>query len=328
MNFLVTRFSSLGDVIMAGPVFENIKLNYPGSFVYFLTKKTYADVFLQSPFVDRIIALEDYSPLKLILLLRRLMPDSVFDLHSSARSILTDIFFPGRVSRVRSLRRGRKKILRGEKIVIPDVIDRYLDTLGRKDIAVHTKKTGLFLSDEEIAAGKKILAGLGIPPAAEIICVAPQSKWLNKEWPHFRSFFELAARPGRFFLIAGEDYDGAEKILPESRFYRNFVKNLCGQLDLRMLFTLIKLSGCVISMDSGAAHAAAALDRPLIVFFGPTTPAFGFAPPSSKILEADVPCRPCHLHGGNVCERGDRVCLASISEAQLLREVEKILKEK
>jgi len=79
-------------------------------------------------------------------------------------------------------------------------------------------------------------------------------------------------------------------------------------------------------MDSGVSHAASALGRPLIDFFGPTVPAFGFAPPGAKIMEVDVPCRPCHLHGGNVCKRGDRVCLGSIGERELLKEVEEILK--
>jgi heptosyltransferase-2 len=104
------------------------------------------------------------------------------------------------------------------------------------------------------------------------------------------------------------------------------VKNLCGKLDLRTIFAIVSLCDCVISMDSAIAHIASAFSRPLIVFFGPTIADFGFAPIGARIMEVSVPCRPCHLHGGNECKRQDRVCLASISEEQLLEELEKILK--
>jgi len=326
VTFLVIRFSSLGDVILTGPVFENIKLNYPGCFVYFLTKKSYAPVFRESPFVDRVVCLEDFSFPALIKFLKKINPDRVFDLHNSLRSRLVDLFFPGRVSRVNTYRAQRERMLNGKTDGIPTVVERYLETFRASGIKIHTGQPKLFLSQEEKNKARRVLSELGIPPVSQLICLAPQSKWKNKEWSHFEKFFETAVKPGRFFLIVGDDFQKAEKIMPANRYIRNFVKNACGGLSLRTLFAMLALSRCVISMDSGVAHAAEALRRPLIVFFGPTVPAFGFAPPSAKIMEVDVPCRPCHLHGGNICKRGDRVCLGSISEGELLQEVERILK--
>jgi len=326
MNFAVIRFSSLGDVILTTPVCENIKLNYPGSFVYFITKKAYAPVFAGNPFADRIIALEDYGFFPILRRLKEINPQRIYDIHSSLRSRALGAFFPTRVRRVKTYRKERKKILKGGSAVIPPAADRYLNVLAADKIKIHTDKTALFLSPREKDRARRILESQDIPLSAEIICVAPQAKWPLKEWSRFSEFFEAAAKPGRYFILTGDDYKRAEKLLPENRYHRNFVKNLSGRLDLRMFFAVMSASSCVISMDSGAAHAAAALKKPLIVFFGPTVTGFGFAPPGAKIMEVQVPCRPCHLHGGKACERGDRVCMESIREEDLLREMEDILK--
>ncbi|MBA3066751.1 glycosyltransferase family 9 protein [bacterium] len=326
MNFVIMRFSSLGDVILTTPVCENLKLNYPGSFIYFITKKAYASVFEENLFVDRVINLSDYGLLPLILLLKKINPERIYDLHSSLRSRVIGAFFPSRMRRVKTYRKERENFLKGRSAVIPDAASRYLDVLSADKVKIHTKKTGIFLSARENAYARSILESQGIPPSAEIICVAPQAKWPLKEWSRFPKFFELAAKPGRYFIVTGDDYVRAEKLLPENRYHRNFVKNLSGRLSLRMFFAMMAASSCVISMDSGAAHAATALRVPLIVFFGPTVPAFGFAPPGAKIMEVNVPCRPCHLHGGKVCDRGDRVCMESIGENDLLAAMEDILK--
>ena len=311
-------------MILTGPVFENLKLNYPGSFIYFLTKKNYAAVFSGSSFVDRVVCLEDFSFFDLLKFLKKIKPVMVFDLHASLRSRLVDLFFPGKVFRVNTYRAQRKRMLGGKASKIPNAVERYLETLKKAGIKIHTVRPKLSPKASEKNKVREILREFGIPVSSQIICIAPQSKWENKEWPHFEKFFEIAVKPGRFFIIVGDDFQKAEKIMPANRYIRNFVKNTCGCLSMETLFAVLALSHCVISMDSGVAHAASALGKPLLVFFGPTVPALGFAPLAAKIMEVAVPCRPCHLHGGNVCKRGDRVCLGSISERELLEEVEKI----
>jgi len=324
-NFLVIRFSSLGDVILAAPVFENIRTNYPGSFIYFLTKKRYRDVFQEDPFVDRVAALEDFSFPLLLKFIHSIKPSAIFDLHNSLRSNLLDFLSFTKAYKAKKYRRERKKILSGKKIEIPPVRERYVEPLARAGLKIHTTIPKIYLSKTEIENGKKILLNLGIPENSQVISVAPLSKWKNKEWSHFPEFFEIAAKPGRFFLILGDDFKRAEKFLPEKSYIRSFIKNVSGTLSLRDVFSLLYHSDLLISMDSGIYHAGEAIGVPTIVFFGPTVPAFGFAPVKARILEVDIPCRPCHLHGGNFCKRGDHACLDSISPDEVLDAVEEML---
>jgi len=52
----------------------------------------------------------------------------------------------------------------------------------------------------------------------------------------------------------------------------------------------------------------------------PTVPAFGFGPrlPASRILERELHCRPCSLHGEKPCRYGHQDCLAGLAPAAVL----------
>jgi ADP-heptose:LPS heptosyltransferase len=76
----------------------------------------------------------------------------------------------------------------------------------------------------------------------------------------------------------------------------------------------------VITGDTGLGHLAEAVGVPVLALFGPTVPAFGFAPwrPESRVLERPLACRPCSLHGEKPCRYGHRDCLAGLSPEEVL----------
>ena len=55
--------------------------------------------------------------------------------------------------------------------------------------------------------------------------------------------------------------------------------------------------------------------------FGPTVPAFGFAPYGSghAVIQRNVSCRPCSVHGGKRCPQGHFRCMKEISVEEVLR---------
>ena len=57
-NILVIRLSSLGDVILTTPVFENLKNSFPEARLCVLVKSRFADVFKGNPFVDEVLVFE------------------------------------------------------------------------------------------------------------------------------------------------------------------------------------------------------------------------------------------------------------------------------
>jgi heptosyltransferase-2 len=62
-------------------------------------------------------------------------------------------------------------------------------------------------------------------------------------------------------------------------------------------------------------HLAAACGVPTLAIFGPTTRELGFFPYGAghRVLEADLPCRPCGLHGGRDCPEGHFLCMRLVT---------------
>jgi ADP-heptose:LPS heptosyltransferase len=81
------------------------------------------------------------------------------------------------------------------------------------------------------------------------------------------------------------------------------------------------LASCqvLVAGDSGLAHLGAAVGTQLVVLFGSTAPELGFLPHGRvTVLERDLPCRPCHVHGAARCWLGHGRCLGEISVEEVL----------
>ena len=66
----------------------------------------------------------------------------------------------------------------------------------------------------------------------------------------------------------------------------------------------------VVGGDTGLLHLAAAAAIPTVVLAGPTHPDDGFLRwPTGRVVQLPLSCRPCTLHRGTTCWRGDRACM-------------------
>jgi heptosyltransferase-2 len=76
----------------------------------------------------------------------------------------------------------------------------------------------------------------------------------------------------------------------------------------------------VVAGDTGLAHLAAAVGRPVVAIFASTTPDLGYAPVGRhRVVDVDLPCRPCHVHGAKRCWLGHRRCLTEIDPHTIRR---------
>ena len=79
-----------------------------------------------------------------------------------------------------------------------------------------------------------------------------------------------------------------------------------------------RLSGFVTN-DSGPMHLAAAAGVPVVAIFGATTRELGFFPygPGHRVVETDLACRPCGLHGARECPEGHFLCMRLLTVDQV-----------
>lgn len=129
----------------------------------------------------------------------------------------------------------------------------------------------------------------GLP--AGYVLVHATSAWQRKSWPAeswaeaLTSLHEQGIGP---FVLSGGDAPWERNYIETiGRATRAPLINLCGKTDLRGYLAIVANARMVLSIDSSAAHLAAAFQRPSVVLFGPTNPAHWHDPtPYSRLIDA------------------------------------------
>lgn len=158
------------------------------------------------------------------------------------------------------------------------------------------------------------------PSDQPTLCIAPGSVWPTKCWPveYYSDLArELDQRGYRVIILGGKGEENTgetiKRALPKAL-------NLTAICTLLESWLILAKSQALIVNDSGAMHLAAAAGTPTVAIFGPTTLELGYRPWQDQvaICQADLPCRPCGLHGHRVCPLGTHVCMKSQSVKNVL----------
>jgi ADP-heptose:LPS heptosyltransferase len=192
----------------------------------------------------------------------------------------------------------------------------------------------LYLTDAERMWAKSFLANLfgdgvlknasaplvPLAPLSRCVAIHPFAAHAHKAWPAER-YKELVfefEKEGIPWLALGR----GEALFPGDP------RDLTGKTSMRESAALLAGCSALVSGDSGPMHLATAVGTPGIGLFGPTTREWGFFPsgPRDRVLEMDMPCRPCSLHGRKRCPYGGE-CLARIDAKAVLAAVEAVWSE-
>lgn len=142
-----------------------------------------------------------------------------------------------------------------------------------------------------------------------------------KQWPatHYAELANTQIQQGWQVLILGSEADKniANEIIDNmSAKSHSSITNLCGETALSDAIDLLDTADLVVSNDSGLMHIAAALQKPLLAIYGPTSP--NFTPPLSEnahVIQIKVDCGPCFQRE---CPEGHHRCMRDISSKQVL----------
>lgn len=169
----------------------------------------------------------------------------------------------------------------------------------------------------------------GLDPAAPVLALCPGAEFgPAKRWPegHYASVAHaLIARGWQVWLLgSARDREVARTIVERLPIAaRTQAHNLAGATELADAVDLLAAASLVVSNDSGLMHIAAALDRPLIVVYGSSSP--GFTPPLSERAETlaiPVDCGPCFRRE---CPQGHLKCLNDLPPRLVLDAAERLL---
>jgi heptosyltransferase-2 len=335
---LFIRFSSLGDVLLTTPAVKAVKRSRPESRVTFLTKAAFAPLLRGNPAVDRTVTLPENPKglADLVRLCRNLGEyDLVVDLHANLRSRVACLAL--RAKRIVRYRKGslqrrlwsmgfcRGSMATGEK----HVVERYLEALFPLGIRAELSAPEMWVSEEEEAACREKLAGLGLPPERDYAVLVPGARWPKKRWSPigFIGVGRWLRDVRKTVVVLAGDRGDRELCAEIGRGVGEECFDLSGQTELRELGALLKGAVIAVGNDSGPGHMAAAVGTPVLTLFGPTSESFGFRPlgENAHVLSHDVGCRPCSVHGGSRCPQERRVCLDDIEAGEAIEAMQVIL---
>lgn len=327
-RWLVVRLSALGDVVLATGVLEHLRAVLGWEF-HFLTRPAFAPALQGLPSVRKLVLPEPgamhgaawFSACRD--LAARHEGFGLLDLHGNLRSRTLAALWRGPVLRAPKLALPRRLfgLTRGERLRTylerTNVPQRYALAVLQEAPPREALRPVIHLREEELAFGRDLVAGLG--DDVPVCALHPYATHAGKRWPtgHWHSLAQRLAMTGWKTVVVGRHKEPLFAVDPPEG-----TTDLTNATDIRQTCAILSQCQALVTGDSGPMHLATAVGTRVVALFGPTVRAWGFAPsgPRDVVLEAPLPCRPCSLHGGRGCRRGER-CMREIDPDAVARAV-------
>lgn len=355
-RILVRGVNWLGDAVMTTPALLSLREKFPDAHVTLLTPVKLAELWRHHPAVNETIL---FTSEEGVFGVAKKLKAGKFDLAlvfpNSPRSAL-EVFWAGipqRIGYARPLRnffltrpipprqnivamRKRSeseiKTLISQPLVTPRSIPPsshhihdYLHLAAALGANPEPLAPQLFVIPEEVDAAAKQF-GLdqiaspifGLNPGAEY---GPAKRWPAENF--IAAAKEIHHRTGCTWLLFGGKSDSpiTASIASTLQASRIGCHDLAGRTSLRELMALLKLCRVLLTNDTGPMHVAAALDTPVVVPFGSTSPELtgpGLpGDPRHHLFKPTAACSPCFLRECPI----DFRCMKSLAPESIVQAV-------
>lgn len=149
--------------------------------------------------------------------------------------------------------------------------------------------------------------------------IFPGSVWATKRWTEegFRGVAEELVDDGFhvYWMGSPDESELCEKLASQVRGS----ESLAGKISLLDSFLALTKGKILISNDSGSMHLGAMAGIPTVAVFGPTTLEIGYRPWQRRaiVVQKQLECRPCGLHGHRQCPLGHHRCMKEITATEV-----------
>ncbi|AKA38670.1 ADP-heptose--LPS heptosyltransferase [Yersinia ruckeri] len=343
MKILVIGPSWVGDMMMSQSLYRTLKAEYPAAEIDVMAPAWCRPLLARMPEVRRAIPM----PLghgvfnlegrrRLGVALREEGYDRAYVLPNSFKSALIPYFsgIPQRTGwrgEMRYFLLNDMRIL--DKQAFPLMVQRYAALAYDKsriqsanDLPQPILWPQLQVQEEEIA---ETTATFNLSDNRPIIGFCPGAEFgPAKRWPHYH-YAALAQKlidDGYQISLFGseKDHKAGEDIRQAlNEHSRDFCLNLAGQTTLDQAVILIAACSAVVSNDSGLMHVAAALNKPLVALYGPSSP--DFTPPLSDKATVIRLITGYHKVRKGGADQGYHQSLIDIQPGQVMEALQRLL---
>ena len=289
-NILITKPSSLGDIVLALPALRALRMSFPEAKISWLIRPEFAQLIENHPHLNEVITFDRkllgkawFHPgafgalISLFRKLRRSKFDAVFDFQGLFRTAslawlsgCKKRFGMANAREFATIFYTHKVPQNIESIHMVDYYLKIIQAAGASDFGVDFVFPQNPGAEDSVG---KLLTSRGIQDDYAVLISG--SVHQDKCWPPER-FAQLAdkisSRYGLSIVATGSasESDIVEKVKEKANVP---IASLAGQTSLSQIVALLKRAKLVVSNDTGPGHIAAALGVPLVLMFGRVNPA-------------------------------------------------------
>ena len=334
-RILVVKLDHLGDVLLATPVFSNLRRAYPNTELHALTGAWSRVVLEKHRDVSKVI--EYNSPafcrtgqptsLKQTFQLYRALRRQKYDLMVELRSDWRVVWFA--FLRLTPKRLDRAALQVANKLGLAQFTGthettRNLDVLKQTGIPIPVQTTSFSVTAEDKKWASDFLATHQIDREHPLIAIHPGSpielkRWLPERYTELADW--LIAQKGAQILFVGVK-DEIQIITDIQARMRGESINIAGETTLTQLASILPRCNVFIGNDSGPMHLAAAVGTHTIGLYGPGDPTrFGPVGEKCQTIRRKLDCPPC---SGTTCRFGEEGCMSKIQVTDVIQTLETV----
>ena len=364
-NILVILLSEMGSIVLAGPMFAQLRRQYPGAAIHILQLKKNQEVtkLLQLTAPEYMHSLDDSSGGSLVrdilavsLKMRRMGLDAVIDCELFSRVSALLSFSTGAPVRVGFTPHTQEGLYRGSFInhAIPynpyqHISKQFLslvdalqasDHMPRnkaapiRDVPAEPELSVVFTPEELAAYRSKVEADHPVTRTRKLVLVYAGGGILpERAWPaaHYARVVQGLCAAGHAVGLIGLKDDAVLARDLKAQVGSDACLDLTGYTkSIRELLMLMHASRLLITNDGGPSHFATVTPIQTMVFFGPETGRlYGPLGQRTIILESGIACSPClsaYNHRLTFCD-GDNQCLKRIAPDPVLEQALAFLRD-
>jgi ADP-heptose:LPS heptosyltransferase len=356
-HLLVIMLSEMGSMVLAGPMFAQIRQRYPQAKVHVLQlqKNQQVSNLLRVVPPEHMHALDDSSLPALVRSLvrvtrdlRRLPVDAVVDCELFSRISALMTYASGAPRIAGFTAHTQEGLYRGsfvncaipynpyrhisqQFVALVDALEPPASMPRSKWSLLRTlpRETGMavdFAPDELAAYRAKVHGDFAVIPGRKLVLMYTSGGILpERAWPaeHYIALAQGLCAQGHVVGLIG---------LPEDKPLAQTIQrgvNVAGQCidltgytrNLRELLMLFHQADLLVTNDGGPGHFASLTPIRTFMFFGPeTSRLYGPLSPQATVFDLQLPCSPClsaYNHRLTFCD-GDNQCLKQIEPAPVL----------
>ena len=287
MKILIMKFRNIGDVLLTTPLIKNLKLNFPDAQIDVLINKGTESVLKYNPAINKIYTY-DRNKYKNFYLLKRLIKEYKFLNNFKGYDIVINTTEGDRGALIAKFSNAKIKIGYPVKknIFLKKVFNKILKINWNNHIvennldAVRVLKKRIYEKKVEVFWDKSDEEKVNSLIPEKFVHIHPVSRWLFKcvKDEIMAKIIDFIKNKGYEVVItASPDEKELKKVNSILSHCKTKPLNLSGKLSLNQVACLSSKAKAFVGVDTAVMHMAAAVNTPVIAFFGPSA-AFNWGP--------------------------------------------------